>query len=395
MNNIFINNNDIDGLQFGSSSVSKVYFGSNLVYEDAPIPNYLQFTAVNGDATIGLDRVSMSPNVSYSFDGTNWTTWDYSDITITSGSTVYMKGNNPNGFTTGTTTATTVDKYSKFVMTGTVEANGNVMSLLYEDNFEGEYVLPSNWCFAALFSGCTSLTTAPELPATGVTYNCYRNMFHNTSIVETPELPAITLASSCYQNMFHSCTSLTTAPTTLPATSLASSCYQGMFLGCTSLTTAPVLPATTLATYCYSNMFEGCSSLTSAPELTSTTLTERCYYGMFAGCASLTSAPQLPATTLATTCYANMFRGCTSLTTAPVLPAKTLVSQCYNNIFTNCSSLNYIKAMFTTTPSTSYTSNWVQGVASSGTYVKNSSASYTTRGTSAIPNNWTVQTASS
>ena len=52
--------------------------------------------------------------------------------------------------------------------------------------------------------------------------------------------------------------------------------------------------------------------------------------------------------------------------------------------------------MFTTTPSTSYMSNWVNGVASSGTFVKNAAATWTSScGTSTYPCNWTVQTASS
>ena len=50
--------------------------------------------------------------------------------------------------------------------------------------------------------------------------------------------------------MFSNCTSLTSAPS-LPATTLADYCYEDMFYGCTSLTTAPSLPATTLATNCY------------------------------------------------------------------------------------------------------------------------------------------------
>ena len=89
-----------------------------------------------------------------------------------------------------------------------------------------------------------------------------------------------------------------------------------------------------------------------------------------------------------------MFNGCTSLITAPELPAITLVDYCYNGMFQNCTNLNYIKAMFTTTPSTSYTNNWVSGVASSGTFVKNSAAEWDVRGTSGIPTGWTVQTAS-
>lgn len=69
-----------------------------------------------------------------------------------------------------------------------------------------------------------------------------------------------------------------------------------------------------------------------------------------------------------------MFDGCTSLTTAPELPATTLAASCYSFMFKNCTNLNYIKAMFTTTPSTGYTNSWVSGVSATGTFVKNSAA---------------------
>jgi hypothetical protein len=85
-----------------------------------------------------------------------------------------------------------------------------------------------------------------------------------------------TMSSYAYYGLFYGCTSLTTAPD-LPATKLATSCYQYMFHGCTSLTTAPELPATTLADYCYSYMFYGCKSLTTAPELPATKLADGCY----------------------------------------------------------------------------------------------------------------------
>ena len=126
-----------------------------------------------------------------------------------------------------------------------------------------------------------------------------------------------------------------------------------------------ILPATTLTQYCYAHMFASCANFTSAPKLTATTLADGCYYQMFAFCSSLTTAPELPATTLAERCYGGMF------------------------IF--CSNLNYIKAMFTTTPSATYTSNWVNGVASSGTFVKNSAATWNVSGNNGIPSGWTVQ----
>ena len=250
-----------------------------------------------------------------------------------------------------------------------------------------------DYCYNYMFQNCTSLTTAPELPATTLARSCYAYMFRDcTALTTAPELPATTLASECYNGMFYNCTKLTTAPE-LPATTLAQSCYANMFNGCTSLTTAPELPATTLTNSCYSMMFNGCTKLTTAPELPATTLTISCYYYMFNGCTSLTTSPSLPATTLAIYCYANMFHGCTNLTTAPELPAITLVDYCYNDMLSGCTSLNYIKAMFTTTPSNTYTRNWVSNVASSGTFVKNSEAQWNVTGVNGIPTNWTVQTA--
>ena len=253
----------------------------------------------------------------------------------------------------------------------------------------------TEYCYNTMFSGCTSLVTAPELPATEMTTYCYRNMFYGcTSLVNAPELPATSLADSCYGYMFYGCTSLVTAPE-LPATSASSACYESMFRSCTSLANAPELPATELDFDCYQYMFNGCTSLADAPNLPATTLSGSCYKYMFGSCTALASAPEISATTLAGNCCEGMFSGCTSLTSAPVLHASELVNDCYKNMFKNCSSLNYIKAMFTTTPSTTYTNSWVSGVASSGTYVKKSGATYTTRGVNAIPNNWTIETASS
>ena len=146
------------------------------------------------------------------------------------------------------------------------------------------------------------------------------------------------IASYCFTYMFRNCTSLTTAPE-LPALTLADRCYMYMFYGCTNLTTAPELPARTLTIQCYMYMFYGCTNLTTAPSLPATTLAEHCYDSMFYGCTSLTTAPSLPATTLAEHCYASMFGGCTSLTTAPELPAITLDVYCYYFMFYGCSEL--------------------------------------------------------
>ena len=67
-----------------------------------------------------------------------------------------------------------------------------------------------------------------------------------------------------------------------------------------------------------------------------------------------------------------------------------------NNLFYNCKKLSYIKALFLTSPSTTYTDYWVSGVASAGTFVKNSEATWTViTGVNTVPKGWTIETASS
>jgi hypothetical protein len=173
--------------------------------------------------------------------------------------------------------------------------------------------------------------------------------------------------------------------------------FQNLFNGNIKLINASnlVMPTTTLVRECYYGMFEGCTSLTAAPTLPATTLANQCYQRMFRGCTSLTDVPsELPATYLADECYSNMFYGCTSLTAAPKLPSRGLSYYCYNWMFGGCTNLKYIKAMFITSPSKTYTQNWVNGVAAIGTFVKNTQATWSVTGANGVPSGWTVQTAS-
>ena len=357
------------------------------------IPDYFFITSLENGLSVSINAIGTPPAISlqYSNDGTNWNQYTIGNIiTVNNGEKLYFKGNN-------SAFGSDIDNYNKFNITGRCDLCGNIMSLLYGDNFNNQTSLTQNYCFVNLFYQCGIIdANFLELPATTLSENCYRSMFIGcTSLTTAPTLPATRLKQYCYRSMFYGCTSLTTAPT-LPATSLAEYCYTTMFYGCSSLVNVPsTLPATTLAYNCYQNMFRDCTSLTTAPTLPATSLAENCYDNMFRNCTSLTTAPTLPATTLKQYCYRSMFYDCTSLTTAPVLNAKTLVAACYNYMFRYCSSLKYIKAMFTTSPSTKYLNSWVEGVASSGTYVKNKSASYTTRGISAIPSGWTLKTATS
>ena len=257
-------------------------------------------------------------------------------ITVNPGDKLQFRGNNTQYYDSSS------DGYNSFGGSALFELEGNIMSLIYGDEFKNKLTI-NNYAFTGLFQECVNLISAENLI-----------------------LPATTLGDSCYGAMFGNCTSLTTAPE-LPATTLATQCYYGMFLGCTSLTAAPALPATTLAV--------------------------GCYYYMFGGCTSLTTAPALPATTLAGGCYSGMFNNCTSLTTAPELPATTLIDSCYGGMFYNCTSLNYIKCLATDISASNCTGSWVEGVASTGTFVKASSMTSWTEGVSGIPSGWTVQDA--
>ena len=177
--------------------------------------------------------------------------------------------------------------------------------------------------------------------------------------------------------------------------------FRKLFSGATNITSAEnlVLNPSVIGKQSLSQMFQGCTNLVTAPNEVGTSATtfssDYCLSDMFHDCTSLVNAPQLPMTTLGAQCYWCVFMGCTSLETAPVLPATTLANQCYQYLFSGCTSLNYIKAMFTTTPSTNYTRDWVKSVAANGTFVKNSSATWNVSGTNGVPNGWSIQTASS
>ena len=384
------------------------FMSSKNMGTDASVPMYIE--ALTDNVTVSLS----TNDVEYSLDGNTWQTLSAGTTSpsINTGDCIYFKGTLTPNSSTGVGT---------FTISENCNVGGNVMSLLFGDDFieqtdltgknyafyklfyncktiqsAKKLVLPATtldtYCYAYMFQVCASLTQAPELPATTLAEGCYKYMFQGCiSLTQAPELPVTTLAEGCYAYMFYGCTGLTQAPE-LPATILANNCYFRMFSGCTGLTQAPVLPATTLASYCYNGMFYNCTGLTQAPELPITILANNCYAYMFYGCTGLTQAPELPATTLAEYCYSYMFQKCTSLTQAPELPAATLVKYCYTYMFNGCKNLNYIKMLATDISASRCLFNWVSSVSSLGTFVKSKDATWSVTGQSGIPSGWTVET---
>ena len=261
--------------------------GGSIFYNPLEKHDYSKdyFTLValeDGKFKITSDRCGASQVESHYYSIDNGQTWTELPIgtdtpTISAGNKVLWKNNMPTGYMVGT-----------FESTCNFDAQGNVMSLVYGDNFANQASLQ------------------------GYNY-ALRGLFGDSNIKKANNL-------------------------SLPATTLAINCYVAMFNGCTSLETAPELPATTLAQYCYSYMFYACTGLKTAPEL--------------------------PATTLNNYCYSSMFQGCTSLKSITCLATDISASNC--------------------------TTNWVSGVAASGTFTKAASMTNWTTGVNGIPTGWSI-----
>ena len=119
------------------------------------------------------------------------------------------------------------------------------------------------------------------------------------------------------------------------------------------------------------------------------------FASLFRNCSNIVSVSSnfLPATTISYGCYRNMFQNCTSLKVAPVLPASILENYCYSYMFQNCTNLRDIKMLATNISAHNCLYNWVGGVSSTGTFVKNAAMTRLPTGKSGIPTGWTVQNA--
>lgn len=378
----------MNNMYFGEVSVEKAYTDSGIVKsindsfkyaiesEQPYSLQYLTLVPLSGSTTFGLSGTSNT--FQYSIDnGTSWNNLTSAN-TVTTSTPVLLKATSP--------TISQDIGIGNITASNSFDLQGNVMSLLYGDNFAGK----------------TDLT--------GKAY-VFSKLFKDNSHLENAEnviLPATTIADSCYRNMFDRCTSMKTSPKILPAMTLAANCYRGMFV-LTKISKIPELPATTLAESCYEYMFQLCNNLKvisdndyehwknpNAPKkLPATTLAPRCYANMFYECTGLTNVADLylPSTTLASECYFQMFRRCSNIMTAPKLPAPTLVYQCYRAMFAECSKLQHIRCCATNISAENCLYYWVGGVASSGTFFKSPDMNENTyqRGQNGIPKNWYVR----
>ena len=216
----------------GIGSAGKMTSAKTVHVKSMPADIDARSVAFTSDSDFKLSTIEKTWNgkiyykiMTYSEGTTDWIEWHGEELAGTNTTIIYLRGVS-NNIITGGKPWTFTGKY----------CSGNVENLLDQETVTngGHPAMAAN-CFFRMFSGCSSLKSAPLLSAD-------------------------TLSNNCYMNMFSGCTSLREAPL-LPATTLAIGCYRGMFEGCTALTSAPQLPALTLAEGCYLRMFRGCSSL--------------------------------------------------------------------------------------------------------------------------------------
>jgi hypothetical protein len=210
---------------------------------------YLTMNVINGGNISWTAYGSNSEKtIQYSINGGEWTSITSSSssvlIPVSRGDEVRFKGTNM-GY------ATSNKIYSGFGGengTASYSLSGNILSLVYGDNFIGQKILPSTYTFCCMFDGSKAVFADNLiLPSPSLTPHCYRALFANTpTLMTAPELPALNLAESCYRFMFQS-TSITESPV-LPATTLVKDCYYGLFDKCAALTYIKCLATSGLGT---------------------------------------------------------------------------------------------------------------------------------------------------
>ncbi|MBO7226556.1 MAG: leucine-rich repeat protein [Bacteroidales bacterium] len=368
------------------------------------------------------------PNLIYRIDNGEWFEYDVASlpsITVPSGSKIYFRGNNANGFNQSTF------YYYIFNFSTFFNIGGYITSLLALDNFNTITDIP-NYCFNLLFENQGSLRNAEDLIVNNIITvddNGFDNCFSGCiNLTTSPSFENVTIVGDYgFRRCFENCKSLTTAPNFSNVTTVGSNGFDFCFISCTSLTTAPNFSnVTTVGSYGFESCFNRCSSLTTAPTFDKIkTIELDSFSSCFSGCSSLTTAPTFKdVITVENMAIAFCFQNCTSLTTAPLFINLTTVngdsfSHCFqnctslvnapqfqnittingnstvsynsfDNCFDGCTNLQVIYTPNISTWNTSMFSDWVKNVAPTGIIFKPTNLEIPLDSTSGIPTGWSV-----
>ena len=211
-----------------------------------PEPDYSQipltFEIISG-GTIAWERYggasTDSKTIQYKKNDGEWTSITSNTgntkpyVNVVPGDIVVFKGNN-NSYCYS-------PAYNKFSGSATFKAYGNILSLIYGDNYQTETELPS-----------------------GNTVNTLHNFdslfWKNSGITDASNIimPQNT-KNTCYHRMFEDCTNLEKAPT-LPASQLEPYAYKYMFANCKKLSYVKCLATNMTASDCIANWLSSVAS---------------------------------------------------------------------------------------------------------------------------------------
>ena len=267
--------------------------------------------------------------------------------------------------------------------------------------------------FSSMFADCSKLRKAPTInvKVTETQSLNFNSMFSGCRSIE--DLSTITIKGGLFVQMFDTafsgCFNLLKAPNIDIDGDVQTKCYNAMFTNCRKMTAFPALPYKgTMQESCFQSMFSGCRAMTQPPANYNVTgCAKNACYSMFQDCINLRSAPIGFFSATANTfegCYRSAFYNCLSLVEAPEITLKTNTgTNGLNSTFYNCVSLRYIK---THLKAWTGCSNWTYGLRTAlsdiyqpftnggggkRVFVCPSDATMT-RGTSAIPTNWDIET---
>ena len=144
------------------------------------ITNYLTFSSLN-PFSIRVATPGWDGKLYYSTDTKTWAEWTGNEVNATEADGIYalyFRGTENTKITGGFSNEWTLSGSS-------ISCTGNIESLLdYETVAAGQHSAMAGYCYSSMFRGCTSLTTAPSLPATTLATRCYFSMFNGCTSIK-------------------------------------------------------------------------------------------------------------------------------------------------------------------------------------------------------------------
>ena len=253
---------DLNNVLSNTISVECEYTGPEPVHDYSE--DYLTFDVLtSGNITWRALGSGAAKTIEYKKNSDGWisltSTSAGATIAVSQGDKVKFRGTNTRYSEASKTNYSGFDE-SATSNSATYNIEGNIMSLLYGDNFSGQTTIAQKWAFCSIFKKSNVISAENLiLPALTLPQYAYRAMFsYATSLEVAPALPATTLGGDCYWYMFENC-AITQAPE-LPALTLVSNCYGYMFTGCTSLNYIKCLATSISASGCLQNWVNNVSA---------------------------------------------------------------------------------------------------------------------------------------